>query len=54
MSSNLKKLKIAVFPVAGMGTELLPDTKAIPKAMLPMEAKPLIQIAAATAVNAGI
>jgi len=54
MSSNLKKLKIAVFPVAGMGTRFLPATKASPKEMLPIVDKPLIQYAAEEAVNAGI
>lgn len=54
MSSNPKKLKIAVFPVAGMGTRFLPATKASPKEMLPIVDKPLIQYAAEEAVNAGI
>ena len=54
MSSNPKKLKIAVFPVAGMGTRFLPATKASPKEMLSIVDKPLIQYAAEEAVNAGI
>ncbi len=54
MSNNSKKLKIAVFPVAGMGTRFLPATKASPKEMLPIVDKPLIQYAAEEAVNAGI
>jgi len=54
MSSNPKKLKIAVFPVAGMGTRFLPATKASPKEMLPIVDKPLIQYAAEEAVDAGI
>ena len=48
------KIKIAVFPVAGMGTRFLPATKASPKEMLPIVDKPLIQYAAEEAVEAGI
>ena len=48
------KIKIAVFPVAGMGTRFLPATKASPKEMLPIVGKPLIQYAAEEAVEAGI
>jgi UTP--glucose-1-phosphate uridylyltransferase len=47
-------LKIAVFPVAGMGTRFLPATKASPKEMLPIVDKPLIQYAVEEAVNSGI
>ncbi len=38
-------IKKAVFPVAGFGTRFLPATKAIPKEMLPIIDKPLIQYA---------
>ena len=48
------KIKIAVFPVAGMGTRFLPATKANPKEMLPIVDKPLIQYATEEAVDAGI
>ncbi|MFL2549577.1 MAG: UTP--glucose-1-phosphate uridylyltransferase GalU [Gammaproteobacteria bacterium] len=48
------KVKIAVFPVAGMGTRFLPATKANPKEMLPIVDKPLIQYATEEAVDAGI
>ncbi|MFL2559951.1 MAG: UTP--glucose-1-phosphate uridylyltransferase GalU [Gammaproteobacteria bacterium] len=48
------KLKVAVFPVAGMGTRFLPATKASPKEMLPIVDKPLIQYAAEEAIEAGI
>ena len=48
------KLKIAVFPVAGMGTRFLPATKASPKEMLPIVDKPLVQYAAEEAIEAGI
>ena len=57
MDSIIKKnneVKIAVFPVAGMGTRFLPATKANPKEMLSIVDKPLIQYATEEAVNAGI
>ena len=50
----MKKVRKAVFPVAGMGTRFLPATKANPKEMLPVVDKPLIQYAAEEAVKAGI
>jgi UTP--glucose-1-phosphate uridylyltransferase len=50
----MKKVRKAVFPVAGLGTRFLPATKANPKEMLPIVDKPLIQYAAEEAVNAGI
>jgi UTP--glucose-1-phosphate uridylyltransferase len=49
-----KKIRKAVFPVAGLGTRFLPATKASPKEMLPIVDKPLIQYAAEEAVSAGI
>jgi len=49
-----KKIRKAVFPVAGLGTRFLPATKANPKEMLTVVDKPLIQYAAEEAVNAGI
>ena len=49
-----RKIRKAVFPVAGLGTRFLPATKANPKEMLPIVDKPLIQYAAEEAVNAGI
>lgn len=49
-----KKIRKAVFPVAGLGTRFLPTTKASPKEMLPIVDKPLIQYAAEEAVAAGI
>ena len=48
------KLTKAVFPVAGLGTRFLPATKAIPKEMLPVVDKPLIQYAVEEAAAAGI
>ena len=50
----MKKIRKAIFPVAGLGTRFLPATKANPKEMLPIVDKPLIQYAAEEAVNAGI
>ena len=50
----MKKVRKAVFPVAGMGTRFLPATKASPKEMLPIVDKPLIQYAVEEAVEAGI
>lgn len=50
MSDRIDKV---VFPVAGRGTRFLPATKAIPKEMLPVVGKPLIQYAAEEAVAAG-
>ncbi|MDQ5906533.1 MAG: UTP--glucose-phosphate uridylyltransferase, partial [Pseudomonadota bacterium] len=50
----MKKVKKAVFPVAGLGTRFLPATKASPKEMLPIVDKPLIQYAVEEAAAAGI
>ena len=50
----LKKVRKAVFPVAGAGTRFLPATKAIPKELLPIVDKPIIQFAAEEAVQAEI
>ena len=50
----MKKIRKAVFPVAGMGTRFLPVTKASPKEMLPIVDKPLIQYAVEEAIAAGI
>ena len=48
------KVRKAVFPVAGLGTRFLPATKAMPKEMLPVVDKPLIQYAVEEALAAGI
>ncbi len=48
-----KPVRTAVFPVAGRGTRFLPATKAVPKEMLPVVDKPLIQYAVEEAVAAG-
>jgi UTP--glucose-1-phosphate uridylyltransferase len=50
----MKAVRKAVFPVAGMGTRFLPATKAVPKEMLPVVDKPLIQYAVDEARAAGI
>ena len=50
----MKPLRKAIFPVAGLGTRFLPATKAIPKEMLPIVDKPLIQYAVEEAKAAGI
>lgn len=50
----MKKIRKAVFPVAGLGTRFLPATKANPKEMLPIVDKPLIQYAVEEALAAGI
>lgn len=49
-----KPVRKAVFPVAGLGTRFLPATKAIPKEMLPLADRPLIQHAVDEARAAGI
>ena len=48
------KIRKAIFPVGGLGTRFLPATKALPKEMLPIVDKPLIQYAVEEAVAAGI
>lgn len=48
------KIRKAVFPVAGLGTRFLPATKAMPKEMLPLVDKPIIQYAVEEALASGI
>lgn len=48
------RIKKAVFPIAGLGTRFLPATKAMPKEMLPVVDKPIIQYAVEEALAAGI
>ncbi|MBN9589550.1 MAG: UTP--glucose-1-phosphate uridylyltransferase [Alphaproteobacteria bacterium 64-11] len=52
--SPTRPVRKAVFPVAGMGTRFLPATKAVPKEMLPVVDKPVIQYAVEEAREAGI
>jgi UTP--glucose-1-phosphate uridylyltransferase len=47
-------IKKAIFPVGGLGTRFLPATKAMPKEMLPVVDKPLIQYAVEEAAEAGV
>lgn len=54
MSVTNTKIKKAVIPVAGLGTRMLPATKAIPKEMLPLVDKPLIQYVVNECIAAGI
>jgi UTP--glucose-1-phosphate uridylyltransferase len=54
MSEARKPIRKAVFPVAGLGTRFLPATKAIPKELLPIVDRPLIEYAVDEAREAGI
>jgi UTP--glucose-1-phosphate uridylyltransferase len=54
MSDKLKRVRKAVLPVAGLGTRFLPATKAIPKEMLTVVDKPLIQYAVEECIASGI
>jgi len=51
---NMKKITKAVIPAAGFGTRFLPQTKAMPKEMLPIVDKPVIQYVVEEAVQSGI
>ena len=51
---TIQKVRKAVFPAAGFGTRFLPATKAMPKEMMPVVDKPLIQYAVEEAAEAGI
>lgn len=51
---TIKRVRKAIFPVAGLGTRFLPATKAMPKEMLTVVDKPLIQYAVEEALEAGI
>jgi len=52
-SADNRRIRKAVFPVAGLGTRFLPATKTVPKEMLPIVDRPLIQYAVDEAVEAG-
>jgi UTP--glucose-1-phosphate uridylyltransferase len=54
MMDHPKKVRKAVLPVAGLGTRFLPATKAMPKEMLPVVDKPLIQYAVEECIASGI
>ena len=49
----MARIRKAVFPVAGLGTRFLPATKTVPKEMLPIVDRPLIQYAVDEAIEAG-
>jgi UTP--glucose-1-phosphate uridylyltransferase len=53
-SSKLPRIRKAVFPVAGLGTRVLPATKSIPKEMLTLVDKPVLQVVMEEAREAGI
>ena len=50
----MSKIKKCLFPAAGYGTRFLPATKAIPKEMLPVLTKPLLQYGVEEAIDAGL
>ncbi len=50
----MRKVKTAIFPVGGLGTRFLPATKSMPKEMLPIANKPIIQYAYEEARDAGV
>src|SRR6187549_246769 len=54
MTEPMKPIRKAIFPVAGLGTRFLPATKAMPKEMLPVVDRPLIQHVVDEAREAGI
>ncbi len=54
MSKKVQKIRKAVIPAAGFGTRFLPQTKAMPKEMLPVVDKPVIQIVVEELVDCGI
>ena len=51
---EVNKITKAIIPVAGLGTRMLPASKAIPKELLPILNKPIIQYVVEEAINAGI
>jgi UTP--glucose-1-phosphate uridylyltransferase len=51
---SAQSIRTAVFPVGGLGTRFMPATKAVPKEMLPVVDKPLIQYAVEEAIEAGV
>ena len=54
MHNKIKKLTKAIIPVAGLGTRMLPATKAIPKELLPIYDRPIIEYIVQEAITAGI
>ncbi|WP_018426043.1 UTP--glucose-1-phosphate uridylyltransferase [Hoeflea sp. 108] len=54
MKSSFRKVRKAVIPVAGLGTRFLPATKSMPKEMLPVVDRPVVQYAVDEALEAGV
>ena len=54
IENMIPKVRKAVFPAAGLGTRFLPATKAMPKEMLPLVDKPLIQYGIEEASHSGL
>jgi UTP--glucose-1-phosphate uridylyltransferase len=54
MTNVIKKLNKAIIPVAGLGSRMLPATKAIPKELLPIYDRPIIEHVVKEAISAGI
>ena len=54
MKNKTRKLTKAIIPVAGLGTRMLPATKAIPKQLLPIYDRPIIEHVVNEAINSGI
>ena len=52
--TEFKKIRKAILPVAGLGTRFLPATKAVPKEMLTVVDKPVVQYVVEEALHAGI
>jgi len=51
---SMRHIRKSVFPLADLGTRFLPATKAMPKELLPIADKPLIQYAVDESIKAGI
>ena len=54
VTTGIRPVKTAIFPVGGQGTRFLPVTKAVPKELLPVVDRPLLQYAVDEALSAGI
>ena len=52
--TEIRKIRKAVLPVAGLGTRFLPATKAVPKEMLTVVDKPVVQYVVEEAIAAGV
>ena len=52
--NSVRPVRKAIIPVAGLGTRMLPATKAIPKELLPIHDRPLIEHIVKEAIKAGI